>query len=88
MLRYTGGVQVTLGQDTTWGHHVETDEPILGPQGEVIAAGPMVLVATGRLPDLVEGSYPVVDGIRWRVRRLQRENDGLETRAFLTRVQS
>ena len=45
-----------------------------------------ILIATGKLPGLQVGSFPILEGQRWRVRDLRLENDGQETRVLLALI--
>ncbi|MEK9505154.1 hypothetical protein [Gaopeijia maritima] len=80
-LKISGGVPVRQGTTTTWG-----SLDFLGAgglSGTVVGESIELRLATGILPELAIDSYLTADGKRYRVRDLQKENDGAEIVAYL-----
>lgn len=84
-----GSVVVSLGGSSTWGVMKHVGEDFFEEHGRPSVSGTRrtVLVATGKLPTLAQGAFPTVDGVQYHVKDLMPENDGLETRVFLGKVE-
>jgi len=76
--RASGGVEVTLGAVTTWGHFDE-DDAVEGDDFEVVVAGPRVTVASGIFPAIARGAGITVDGEAFKIVEPLRIRGGAET---------
>jgi len=85
MFKDTGGEQVTLGSDSTYGHI--DDMTVSDDEGRAAVLGQRrsVLVATGLLTTLADGASITVGATTYEVResRTEEDEDGSTTRIFL-----
>lgn len=78
-----GSVVVSLNGATTHGVLDTTDEDLLAAEASHLAANVTVLVvATGSLPGLAEGTTIQHSGARWRVGMIRRIGIGDTTRIY------
>ncbi len=86
MLRDTGGVVVTMGDVSTWGHLDTVDELVLGDEGASMMGTRLVLmVATGVLPPLRNRTVVIAAGTPYAIREHGRDGDGALSRLVLTK---
>lgn len=84
MFRDTGGVPVSLGGASTYGHFDIMDEVALS-EAEILVAAPTLVVPTGKLPGLKVDEPILVNQEAWFVRDHRRIDDGSATRILLRR---
>ena len=83
MFKATGGPEIRLGQDTTYGHFDIADDVAIS-ESEVLIGAPTVLIATGTRPDLALGTTILVGAESYVVRDPRRIEDGMLTRIELS----
>lgn len=76
MIKRTGGVPVTLGAVTTWGHRDTEQVPVLDDGAEVMATRDRLKVATGILSGVAQDAAITVDGESLYVGDAYRIEDG------------
>lgn len=80
MIVATGGVDIVLGATTVKGLLDIADESLLqGQAADFLGNTLSIVVKTGALPGVVEGSSVTADGIACRVMRVQQIDDGALT---------
>lgn len=83
-IKATGGVPVSLGADSTYGHEEIADQVAVGSGTvEVVGTAQSVVVPTGALSGIATGAAITVDGASYTVRDHRREEDGKLTRILL-----
>lgn len=64
--------------------YAEPSEMVLG--GEVLASAPAISFATADIPELTTRDQVNVDGVSYKVQRVERLHDGGESRAILKKA--
>lgn len=84
LLQDTGGVAVSLGADSTFGHYEAAGEVVLGSAGSgVVSEDESVVVSHGALAGLAVDAAITVDGRTYTIREFERIDDGKLVRVWL-----